>query len=364
MLPEFQTKSSPSPPSMPAAMATAPALELAPEVPNPTSDPPEELRVDVLVEWISPSFLMKSCPAPPAIPVECVVAVSEPCVPPEPPNVNEPPLRVSVAVAPAVTVPVLLLWRKSSSSPPSIPRASVIAPAFAPPVDAPKTTSEPPAALRFEVALDETLPLLPMASAPVPPATPMEKVLAESEPPAPPAPPKVKEDHESVSCDPAVTTTEPSRRIPSPRAPPSTPMAVVEAPEVALPDDAPKMTVEPPLALSADDASTVRVLELYIASCPSSPAIPVLRLVAVKVPFAPPAPPKVNEELPSERPTLDFALIVPSFQMMSPFAPPRIPAASAIAPESLSAPEAPKMTVDPPPELRFAAAVALKAASL
>src|SRR5258705_2941269 len=82
-------KSSSSPPSMPAALVTAPELAPAPEVPNPTLEPPEERRLELALTLSSPSFVMLSRPFPPAMPVDWVDAVSEPSVPPVPPKVND-----------------------------------------------------------------------------------------------------------------------------------------------------------------------------------------------------------------------------------------------------------------------------------
>src|SRR5258708_7492839 len=96
--PLLKMTSSPSPPSMPAALVTAPELVPAPEVPNATLEPPEETRLEVALTLSSPSFMMLSRPLPPAMPVDWVDAVSEPLVPPVPPKVKDEPLKLHTSV--------------------------------------------------------------------------------------------------------------------------------------------------------------------------------------------------------------------------------------------------------------------------
>src|SRR5258708_6321705 len=127
--------SSPSPPSMPTAVVTAPELAPAPEVPNATLEPPEETRLEVALTLSSPSLVMLSRPLPPAIPMDWVDAVSEPLVPPVPPKVKDELLRERLAV------------ERTSITPPfhtsSSPATSVNAPDAAPAPDEPNTTVEP-----------------------------------------------------------------------------------------------------------------------------------------------------------------------------------------------------------------------------
>jgi len=79
--PLLRMTSSPSPPSMPAALVTPRSPEPAPEVPKATLDLPVEARLELALTLSSPSFVILSRPFPPAMPVDWVEAVSEPLVP-------------------------------------------------------------------------------------------------------------------------------------------------------------------------------------------------------------------------------------------------------------------------------------------
>src|SRR5258706_267868 len=142
--------SSPSPPSMPAALVIAQESAPVPELPSATVEPSEEARLELALTLSSPSFMMLSRPFPPAMPVDWVDAVSEPLVPPVPPKLNDELFMLKLALELAVTRP--LLWMKSSSSPPSMPAALVTAPDVAPAPDEPNTTVEPPEEESVEVA--------------------------------------------------------------------------------------------------------------------------------------------------------------------------------------------------------------------
>jgi len=74
--------SSPSPPSMPAALVTAPESEPAPEVPKATLDLPVEARLELAAD-VELALVRDNVAAfSAAMPVDWVEAVSEPLVPP------------------------------------------------------------------------------------------------------------------------------------------------------------------------------------------------------------------------------------------------------------------------------------------
>ncbi len=105
--PLLRMTSSPSPPSMPAALVTAPESEPAPELPNPTLEPPVETRLEPALTLSSPSFVMLSRPFPPAMPADWVEAVSEPLVPPVPPKLNDELSMLKLALELALMRPLL-----------------------------------------------------------------------------------------------------------------------------------------------------------------------------------------------------------------------------------------------------------------
>src|SRR5882672_5099316 len=154
MRPLLRMTSSPSPPSMPAALVIAPESEPVPEVPSPTLESSEEVRLEVALTLSSPSLVMLSRPFPPAIPVDRVDAVSELLVPAVPNAVKDDLLMLKLALELAVTRPLLTMT--SSSSPPSMPAAVVTAPELAPVPELPNATVEPPEEARLEVALTLT----------------------------------------------------------------------------------------------------------------------------------------------------------------------------------------------------------------
>ncbi len=164
------TSSSP-PPSMPTALVTAPESEPAPEEPKPTLEPPVETRLELALTLSSPSFVMLSRPSPPAMPADCVEAVSEPLVPPVPPKLNDELSMLRLALELALMRPLLRMT--SSSSPPSMPAALVTAPELAPAPEEPNATLEPPEETWVDVALTLSSPSFVMLSRPLPPAMPV-----------------------------------------------------------------------------------------------------------------------------------------------------------------------------------------------
>src|SRR6266853_831566 len=258
--PLLRMTSSPSPPSMPAALVTAPESEPAPELPNPTLEPPVETRLEPALTLSSPSFVMLSRPFPPAMPADWVEAVSEPLVPPVPPKLNDELSMLKLALELAVMRP--LLWMTSSSSPPSMPTAVVTAPELAPAPEVPNATLEPPEETRLEVALTLSSPSLVMLSRPLPPAIPMDWVDAVSEPLVPPVPPKVKDEllRERLAVE--RTSIAPPFHTSSSPAPARMPATSVNAPDAAPAPDEPNTTVEPFEEESVEVAATVSAASL------------------------------------------------------------------------------------------------------
>src|SRR5258708_22082417 len=99
---------------------------------------------------------------------------------------------LKVAVELALMRP--LLWMTSSSPPPSMPTALVTAPELAPVPEEPNATFEPPEETWVDVALTLSSPSFVMLSRPFPPAMPVDRVEAVSEPLVPPVPPKLKDE--------------------------------------------------------------------------------------------------------------------------------------------------------------------------
>src|SRR5258706_606027 len=128
--PLLRMTSSSSPPSMPAALVTAPELEPVPEEPKATVEPPEEAWVDVALTLSSPSFVMLSRPFPPAMPVDRVEAVSEPLVPPVPPKVNDELVRFEEDTDPLQSLTYLVCRLLPAT--PAMPTAAVASPHVSP----------------------------------------------------------------------------------------------------------------------------------------------------------------------------------------------------------------------------------------
>src|SRR6266850_92728 len=253
------TSSSP-PPSMPTALVTAPESEPAPEEPKPTLEPPVETRLELALTLSSPSFVMLSRPFPPAMPADCVEAVSEPLVPPVPPKLNDELSMLRLALELTLMRPLLRMT--SSSSPPSMPTAVVTAPELAPAPEVPNATLEPPEEVRLELALTLSSPSFMMPSRPFPPAMPVAWVEAVSEPSVPPVPPKVKDELERERLAVERTSIAPPFQTSSSPAPARIPAASVNAPDAAPAPDEPNTTVEPFEEESVELAATVSAASL------------------------------------------------------------------------------------------------------
>src|SRR5258706_2567624 len=122
---------------------------------------------------------------------------------------------------------------KSSSSPPSMPTALVTAPELAPVPEEPNATFEPPEETWVDVALTLSSPSFVMLSRPFPPAMPVDRVEAVSEPLVPPVPPKLNDELVRVrlALEPAGEQPFVGNVFTAP--PPSLSVALVDAPRVA-----------------------------------------------------------------------------------------------------------------------------------
>jgi hypothetical protein len=132
--------SAPVPPSIPAASVRALDVEPACDDPKMTMDFDLLERVEVAVTSTAPSLRMPSFPSPPETPVDRVIASSVPPASPVPAKLKEELSRDIEATDFAVIVEAFVM--QSLPAPPPMPRASVTAPAFTEPLEAPKMTTE------------------------------------------------------------------------------------------------------------------------------------------------------------------------------------------------------------------------------
>src|SRR5258708_21749912 len=111
-----------------------------------------------------------------------------------------------------------------------MPTAVVTAPELAPAPEVPNATLESPEEVRLELALTLSSPSFVMLSRPFPPAMPVDRVDAVSEPLVPPVPPKVKDELLMLRLALELSEERPSLLQTSSPSPPPLPAALVTAP--------------------------------------------------------------------------------------------------------------------------------------
>src|SRR5882672_11279072 len=192
----------------------------------------------------------------------------------------------NAALALAVTLPLLRMTL--SPSPPSIPTTLVTAPDSEPAPEVPNPTLEPPVETRLELALTLSSPSFVMLSRPFPPAIPVDWVEAVSEPLVPPVPPKLNDELSMLKLALDLALIRALLRMTSSSSPPSIPIAVVTAPELAPAPEVPNATFEPPEEIRLELALTLSSPSFVMLSRPFPPAMPVAWVEAVSEPLVPP----------------------------------------------------------------------------
>ncbi len=350
----FAMASSPAPPVIPWASATAPASTAPLEVPKTMTESAETELIELARTFRSPSLQILSFPSPPSIPVDRVVASMDDCAFATPDSPKVKLLAVILAIqgsrpgaGPTRISPLFTIV--SSPLPPSIPEAVVseaIA-AFASAHPAPTLTVTESASTR-DIAAARRPPSFTILSLPSPPPIPRAAVVdtTEASPkdaPAERAAPTCTDTDETSASVVAVAVTGPLLAIRSCPPPPSMPaesaLTTAEESEKDAPPPAPRATstetlVAFPVAVAPETISP----ELTMPSQPSPPSIPrdwARESTEASENAAPPArpmePDAVTAMLFASTSAVDTAVILAELMMASLPAPPAMPAACARA---------------------------------
>ena len=349
-------RSLPSPPAMPvaAAVAVVPPSQIEsmpPATPASVADTMTVLASALELTLIAPVLVMWSSPSPPSMPKARASAVAVLAAAPMPARVTETATAGVVVSEVPVIAPLLTIV--SSPEPPLIPanRASPDTPLSQTSLaltEAPAPESETATPTAVASAEPVMSPWLWMRSAPSPPSMPVARASTEVLVMAAVSPAAVKATSTDTVLASAVTRISPVFRTVSSPEPASIPLAIATA-LVPLSHTASVAPESPrpvnPAATPTPDAEASATISavLSMMSLPAPPSIPVARAVVVEVVAATAIPLPVMATSTATVSASAIAVMAPTLRMISSPSPVSMPLAAAVVsvPPSQTASAAP-----------------------